>query len=622
MATLEQIGEALRKAHDAGDTENARLLAQAYASQRDSAPQAKPLQTQGYVPESEKLVDNMPWHEAALVGVGKGMTDAAEGVTSLFGKGDLLGVGDRSESDAALKKSTAANIGDVAGNIAITAPSMFIPGANTLKGATLIGGATGALTNKGSLEDRAKSAGMGAAGGLIGASLPYAANVAEKVFAPFGSTKSKEKVIGGLLNTVTGDRAERVADRLINAKQLVPGSEPTAAEVGLSGGLASLQRAMSAANPEAYTHRGLQQSAARVGAIRNIAKDEQELQKAIGYRDSTVKPIYNEADAAHVPGDDELVNLMGRLPKGTMQRAQDIARMENKPIQFGKNVPATQRESGLLDAKGNPILVDVPAEYQGISGRGIDLIKKAIDDRLDPQTTSIGKSTRNASKGVKDDLLAWADAKIPKYAEARQTYQALSRPIDQMKVGQELLNRLEPALARHGALGSESKAMYARALNDVRGNLVKQSTGGISKKLEDVMTPEQMQALNAVAQDLARKANAENLGRGVGSNTFQNFALNGIAQAAGVPSAVNGLLQLFAPTRYAANTLNAVGKKMYEGSEREMKNMLADALLNPKETARLMAQAKQRGLLSKLTNDKPLAISGLLGAGLANTAQQ
>jgi hypothetical protein len=188
-----------------------------------------------------------------------------------------------------------------------------------------------------------------------------------------------------------------------------------------------------------------------------------------------------------------------------------------------------------------------------------------------------------------------------------------------MQIGQELLSKMRPALADYGALGRETGNRYATALNDIRGNLVKQATGGIKRNLEDVMAPEQMQTLNAVGQDLARKANAQDLGRefGSGSNTFQNLAMNGIAEAAGVPSVLSGALQFMKPG------LNGAARLIYSSPEQKMRQMLADALLEPQETARIMDIVNNPSVLAKLLRNKQVgALPGVMGSSIAESSQQ
>jgi hypothetical protein len=573
--------------------------------------QGKPWEKYAKTQEQPKPQTEEP---SFLVGLGKGFADTERGLTNLVGYDRY---GDTSEADKQIKDSVVGMAGSMVGSVLSAVPTAFIPGANTVTGGALIGGATGALFNK---DNRLQNAGLGFAGGGLGNALPYVANLAHKVVAPFGGTATKEKILSKLLNEVAGDNAPAIQGKLAGAAELVPGSAPTAAEVAESGGISALQRYSAQANPEAYSHRAQTQAAARIEALQGIAKDEQALQAAIAERGAVTSPLYKESDKAIAQGDDELLSIMARLPKGTMETAKDIARMEAKPIEFGRYAPEQVVQKGVSYATGKPIEQVLPAEYGEISGRGIDLLKKSIDKLLEPDAkNSITKAAQGAEQGVKTALTKWADDKIPAYAKARSTYQDLSQPINQMQVGQELLSKMRPALADYGALGRETGNRYATALNDIRGNLVKQATGGIKRNLEDVMTPEQMQTLNAVGQDLARKANAQDLGRefGSGSNTFQNLAMNGIAEAAGIPSALSGALQFMKPG------LNGAAKLIYSSPEQKMRQMLADALLEPQETARIMDIVNNPSVLAKLLRNKQVgALPGVLGSSIAESSQQ
>ncbi|MGB4499628.1 MAG: hypothetical protein WBI40_13150 [Methylococcaceae bacterium] len=246
-------------------------------------------------------------------------------------------------------------------------------------------------------------------------------------------------------------------------------------------------------------------------------------------------------------------------------------------------------------------------------GRDLHNIQRSLgamagDQNLDPVL-------RHSIGNVLGDYKGVLEKNIPELLATNKKFEELSRPINQMQVGQELLNKLGGSLTQHGAGGSEMMNRYATALNDVKGNLVKNSTGGIKKSLKDVMTHEQMGVLNNIAKDLARKKNANDLGRGAGSNTFQNFAMNGLSEAAGIPSSVSGLLQVLPPVNMAKGIMG----KLYEAPEKEMKGILSDALLDPKETARLMKMAQKRGLLDAANDYKGLG--GLLGIGISNTTQ-
>jgi hypothetical protein len=98
------------------------------------------------------------------------------------------------------------------------------------------------------------------------------------------------------------------------------------------------------------------------------------------------------------------------------------------------------------------------------------------------------------------------------------------------------------------------------------------------------MSPRQLKTLDALRQDLARSATRDTLGKGVGSNTFQNLAQENLMQQAGVKNMPQLLSRPVQMTNY-------ILRAVYGGANEEMKNARAKALLNPQETAKMMEGA-------------------------------
>lgn len=602
MADLERLKRALVNADRAGDI----VAAQAFARQirqQISAPSAK---------QSDPAMNptsDMNTFERFAAGAGKSITDAGRGLGQMVGLVDQKDIEESRRLDAPLMNTGAGTAGNIAGNVALLAPTAAIPGANTVTGATLINALAGAALTPGTLGERAQAAsfsGLGGGAGIgAGKVISGAGRIANAAAMPL--TKSgQEKIVGEVLRRAAGNNADDVISRLRGATELVPGSMPTAAEVADSGGIAALQRAMSAANPDAYAHRGMSNNAARVEALRGIAGDEQAMQAAIAARKSATDPLYKAADSAVVTSDEQLREIMSRLPNGTIAQAQEIARMTNRPIKFGADIPESSVATGRVDlATGRPVMQTTAAQNAQFTGRGIDLIKKAIDDVVNTSpTAAIGKNAKSAGLGVKQDLVNWADNAIPEYGQARQAWAEGTVPISQMQIGQELLNKLEPALVSYhpsGAQFRQAGSSFANALNDVRGNLVKNATGGIKRNLEDVMTPEQMATLNGIGADLSRSAAAADMGRGAGSNTFQNFAMDNLAAQSGMPPAVGALgniLTLGAGSKLMG-AAKAISNKIYQGSDDAMKSRMADILLDPQAAATVMENSVKPGRLGQ-----------------------
>lgn len=116
-----------------------------------------------------------------LAGSGKAVMDIGRGAGQMLGLVDQATIDEAARMDAPLMRTTAGKIGNIVGNIGATMPAMAIPGANTMVGATLLGGAMGATQPVTNGESRAANTLMGAAGGAAGQGI---ANAIGRVVRP------------------------------------------------------------------------------------------------------------------------------------------------------------------------------------------------------------------------------------------------------------------------------------------------------------------------------------------------------------------------------------------------------------------------------------------------------
>ena len=550
--------------------------------------------------------------ERFRAGMGQGINSAVNGVGNLVGLVSDAQVDETKKLDAPLAATTGGKVGNFAGMATVLAPTAMIPGANTALGAGLIGGISNALTTPGGFADRALAGVYGAAGGTAAQFAPAILGAVKAAAEPL-TEAGKKMIIGRVMNRAAGDGSGAAMGKMLAARELVPGSAPTAAEVAESGGIAALQRAMSAADPEAYAHRGMQQAAARTDALRVVAGDSGTMAAAEAARKAASDPLYKAAKSAVVSGDAELGSLLNRpTMKEAWAHAQQLAADYGEKITLAAT-PA--RTVASVNASGAPILQDLPAQAQQFSGKGLHYLKLALDDMLDTSpTTALGRNSKASIMELKNNLVTWLDSNIPAYGQASKAFAAGSKPINQMQIGQELMDRISPALADHGALATETAAKYAAALRN--GEQTAKAATGFKQGLDGVMTPQQMDIINSVAQDLARKANSQNLGRGVGSNTFQNFAMDNLSASMGMPSAVKAALGVL-PGMSATGTLvakgtGALGKMAYTSADQAMRAKMAQALLNPQEAASLMQAAAKPGMLAEALARLPQGVRNVL----------
>jgi hypothetical protein len=109
--------------------------------------------------------------ENIAAGMGAGMTRMARGAQQALGVGDQQALVEREAEarrlDAPLRGTAGGVIGDIVGTAALTAPAALVPGANTVAGAALIGGALGTATPVLEDESRLGNVATGAAGGAV-----------------------------------------------------------------------------------------------------------------------------------------------------------------------------------------------------------------------------------------------------------------------------------------------------------------------------------------------------------------------------------------------------------------------------------------------------------------------
>lgn len=588
MATAEQYANWIVQNQDKQGTPEFETVAQAYKLARAGG-QAKDMTAAR--PKALAPEDTPGFGETALIGAGRTFDRIGKGAQQVYHT-----LRDDQPALAALKQQAQADdeaylplreARPWATGIGESLPSMAIPagGAATLlgnAGRMAAAGAAPGLLEYGTAGERALRGGIGAAAGaavpLLGAGLKTAKSFLEPLFSG-----GRETIAGRTLNRVAGADAPAVAQRLALASELVPGSAPTAAQVAQSGGIAALERSASSANPQAYTERAMEQAAARTAALRGIARDDSALEAALGKRSRVGGMAYDRAQRAGVDQgmsdalQPQIASLLERDSiKGAVAKARSLAKEEG--IELGDELGSVQ---------------------------GLQYLKQALDDAIGDlpkgsNTARVWTKTSNDLKSVLQDI-------VPDLRQADRVYARLSREPNRMQVGQALLDRAQPALADFGGLGAENGAMFARALRNA-DPIAQRATGLKSATAESVLAPGQRDTIQAVAEDFARRSNAQNLGRVVGSNTFQNFAMANIAEQSGAPRTVGGLLNMPGVSRATAWA--------YRDTDQKVKDLLADALLDPKKAADLMVRADKRWLSDNPKTRQLLEQTVMRGGGL------
>lgn len=602
MATLLELQNALVAADKAGATDDARALAGAIMKLRsqptEAAPQPKPKF------DDPGVLGTIP------IAAGKTFDRILDGFTQMYlgARGESSALGglkqNVAEKDAIYKPLQEAR--PFATGIGESLPSMVIPGggAASWTGNAFRMGASAAvpaMLEYGDAGDRLLKGVI--AGGSAGA-IPAAGALfkSAKTFAEPLYEGGRNAIVGRTLNRVAGDDAANVIQRLKSTQPLVPGSMPTAAQVAENGGIAAMERSAAGANPTAFAQRNMEQSSARLSALRGIAGDDAAIAAAKKARETATSPSYDAAKAAVYEIDPSMqMTMQTPIMKKAIARAKQLAENNERPFMFSTETSAPFAGVGGRQAETK----------RQITGQALQDIKTALDDLLiDPTSGVVGSEAKTVDR-VRGRLVDWMEKQNPEFKSARTTYAQMSQPINQMQVGQALVDKLKPALSDYGALGKETAENFAGQLRNSE-NLMQNATGfkGIGS-LESVMGPK-MDTLNGIAQDLARKANAENLGRGVGSDTFQKLAMQNIAEQSGMPRLMGGLLDLPVVSRAT--------KWVYRDSDEAAQKVISEAMLDPKKAAQLMENVDKGVLQNSPKLKQALLQSGMRIGGLLGMA--
>jgi hypothetical protein len=234
--------------------------------------------------------------------------------------------------------------------------------------------------------------------------------------------------------------------------------------------------------PMAKVSKATAQELGRQSTIKAITPD---IQAAVNLRATTADPLYKAADTAIATVDDSLKSIIERMPKGTLDSAMEIAKIEGKPFALAK-------------VKGKPLTINVG---DTLTGQQMHYIKRALADKAyGPEAaTGLGQDAQRAVKTLLDDYLGAFETKIPEYGQARQIYSDLSAPINQAQVLKEMVSILE----KPG--GGERITPFLNTLARGEEAMLKRAGGRGAARytaIEEVLTPEQISVVRNIAKEL------------------------------------------------------------------------------------------------------------------------
>lgn len=587
------------------------------------------------VPSFQNLAGGMvEMGRGALKGAVHAVADPADTASYLFNAKDHRMVNDVSK----FAKGTAKfygqryggrNLAEVYDNVKRTIaedPAGFIgdvSGAAT-GGAGIVGKVVGPAS---------KAARIAAKVGEVGEAINPARVVAPAVELPVKLAGKGVKFVHNAMDpkaTTYLTAAEGKGKQIVNALrdpsiEIVPGSKPTAAQAAADVG-ATRFSAMGATSAKKlsseYFERAEQQKAAQIAQIDKVAKTPTDMKAAEALRDTHKKANYNASGRKTAQADDALVKLMKRPSMSkVIHRADELMAERDSRFQIGKTAPARTDLSAVpsetidvlqgaghseaeivkyIKQSGMGELKDIPATFAKYPGNSLHAMKMAFDDLIkDPDRFGIGASEVAAIKGTRAEFVNWLENKIPEYKVARETFAKDSGPINRMEVGQQLRKDLVPALGEDSSATLRADK-FANSIENAPKTIKKATGQSRFETLEEVLTPDELDKVYAIRDDLARAKLNERQARAAGAlGPDVGKAGSDVMAAARIPSFLNR----------ATTLANEIIKRLQGQVDEKMAIEMAKEMLDPSSAA----DALEKAIIRDAKFNKNMATAAKVG---------
>lgn len=384
---------------------------------------------------------------------------------------------------------------------------------------------------------------------------------ARETVRPF--TESGREVIAGNVLRQLSAQPEVAASRAAQYEARVPGYQPTTAQATRDVGLVSAEptiRAMDTTGRFVAQQSGANQ--ARMSILNRMAKDKTDLDAAITKREEVTSPLREQAFARSEVSpetfqssvtltvnkviDDILDSPSGRrgTVMGVMNDAKsDIARARTPQelYEIRKDLRAAQQ--GLLDKSGSG---GPSASAYKAANIQLNQVIKAVDDAIE-----------SAAPGYRDYL--------NKYARASKGIESLEAA--QLFKNKVLLTTPDPITGEYLI----SQPAFTRAIREIE-------KGGF-----EGLSTTQIGTLKRVSKDLDDGV-LTRAGKMPGSDTFKNMSTANV---------IGGIIgkQIFGETNPFLQKVTAPMNWLYNGTDDKIRELLVDAMLDPKLASKLMSKA-------------------------------
>lgn len=403
-------------------------------------------------------------------------------------------------------------------------------------------------------------AGATTAGGAVG-SAPVLARTTREIVRPF-TEAGREVITGNVLRNLASD-AEQAIKTGSTYVPKIGGYTPTTAQATRDIGLINAETAIKGLDVTGgrFAAQALEANKAQMAILNRLAKDEDTLKAALTKREEVTSPLREQAFANSTVDPD------------TFQSA--IALTVNKTIDDILASPVGKRQtvmSVMKDAKDDIARASTPAELYEIrkdlraAAQGL-LDKSAKDGPTSGAYRAAKPQLESVIRAVDDAIEAGATG----YKDYLSKYAASSRGIERLEAAQQFRGKVlsttpDPSRANDYLI---SQPAFTRAIR--------------AAEKETELSSTQLAVLKRVAEDLDSGV-LPRATKVAGSDTFKNMSTANV---------IGGMIgkQMFGDVPLALQKVSAPMNWLYNGTDDAIRELLVNAMLDPKLAATLMKKA-------------------------------
>jgi hypothetical protein len=372
-------------------------------------------------------------------------------------------------------------------------------------------------------------------------------------------TEAGREVIAGNVLRQLSAQPETAITSALAYKPTITGYRPTTAQATRDVGLVAAETPIRALDTTGkFAAQASQANQARVNILDRMARDKDTLASAITKRDEVTDPLRESAFAKATITPEELQSSVTSTVVKTIDDILASPAGARKPVVDAMNFSKQGLQRGTTPERLYAVRQDLRDAAQGLlnsESAAYNLAKGQLEQVI----RSIDDVLENSAPGYKDYL---------------SKYAASSRGIERLEAVQDFRKRVLSTTPDIGRVGDFliSQPAFTRAIRSLEDD---PKLGGLSRT--------QFSVLQRVGKDLDDGVLAR-AAKSPGSDTFKNMSTANV---------IGGIVgkQIFGETSPFLNKVAAPLNWLYNGTDDAIREVLVDAMLDPKLAARLMQKA-------------------------------